>query len=73
MARPDKSSKVRKYWNWYHHNVGRLLFIFAVANIFYGIHLGEKGNGWKVGYGIVLALLVVLTIALEIRMFKRKN
>ncbi|KAJ3675386.1 hypothetical protein LUZ60_004428 [Juncus effusus] len=28
LAWPDKTSKVRKYWNWYHHNIGRLAITY---------------------------------------------
>ncbi|CAB4291077.1 unnamed protein product [Prunus armeniaca] len=51
LVRPEKESKTRKYWNWYHQGVGRILIIFAIANVFYGIHLGEKGKAWNAGYG----------------------
>ncbi|XP_058199786.1 cytochrome b561 and DOMON domain-containing protein At3g07570-like [Rhododendron vialii] len=72
LARPDKASKHRKYWNWYHHNAGRLLILFAVGNVFYGIHLGLAGRGWDVGYGIVLVGLFIIAVVLEIRMWMRK-
>ncbi|KDP45178.1 hypothetical protein JCGZ_15043 [Jatropha curcas] len=72
LARPDKSSKVRKYWNWYHHSVGRLLMVFAIANVFYGIHLGEAGTSWNAGYGIALAILFLISVILEFRVWKRK-
>ncbi|XP_059433802.1 cytochrome b561 and DOMON domain-containing protein At3g07570 [Corylus avellana] len=72
LARPNKMSKFRKYWNWYHQNVGRILVIFTIANIFYGIHLGENGHGWSVGYGVVLGILFIITVVLEIRIWIRK-
>ncbi|XP_030553283.1 cytochrome b561 and DOMON domain-containing protein At3g07570 [Rhodamnia argentea] len=71
LARPEKGSKVREYWNLYHHNMGRILIIFAIANVFYGIHLGEKGKQWNVGYGITIALLLVVLIVLEIQKFRK--
>ncbi|KAJ0054231.1 hypothetical protein Pint_03157 [Pistacia integerrima] len=71
LARPDKTSKVRKYWNWYHHNVGRIMIIFAIANIFYGIHLGEKGKSWNAGYGVIITILFLIAVVLEIRLWKR--
>ncbi|KAF8014746.1 hypothetical protein BT93_H0521 [Corymbia citriodora subsp. variegata] len=71
LARPGKGSKLRGYWNLYHQNVGRVLIIFAIANVFYGIHLGEKGNKWNVGYGITIALLFVILIVLEIQKFRK--
>ncbi|KAJ8748173.1 hypothetical protein K2173_000581 [Erythroxylum novogranatense] len=72
LARPNVSSKVRRYWNWYHHSGGRVLIIFAVANVFYGIHLGGEGRSWNVGYAVVLALLFVVSVVLGVRMWKRK-
>lgn len=72
LARPDKESKARKYWNWYHQGVGRLLIILAVANVFYGIHLGKEGTGWNAGYGVVLAILVAIAVILELKLWFRK-
>ncbi|KAK9903634.1 hypothetical protein M0R45_001113 [Rubus argutus] len=72
LARPQKESKARKYWNWYHQSVGRLLIILAVANVFYGIHLGKEGTGWNAGYGVVLAILIVIAVILELKLWFRK-
>lgn len=72
LARPDKESNIRKYWNWYHHNMGRILIIIVVANIFYGIHLGEKGNGWTVGYAVVIGIMFLIAVLLELKMWFRK-
>ncbi|XP_009147056.1 cytochrome b561 and DOMON domain-containing protein At3g07570 [Brassica rapa] len=72
LARPDKDSKYRKYWNWYHHNVGRVMIILAISNIFYGIHLADAGSSWNGGYGFVVAVLVLAAIGLEVRKFKNK-
>ncbi|KAJ6723910.1 hypothetical protein OIU74_008298 [Salix koriyanagi] len=72
LARPGKSSKVRKYWNWYHHSAGGILIVLAAANVFYGIHLARKGREWNVGYGVVLAILFVIAVLLEVRLWVRK-
>ncbi|OVA08760.1 Cytochrome b561 [Macleaya cordata] len=72
LARPNKESKVRKYWNWYHYTVGRLLIVLAIANVFYGIKVGKEKKGWNAGYGVTLALLVLTAIGLEVRMWMRK-
>lgn len=72
LARPDKESKVRKYWNWYHHTMGRVLIIFVVANIFYGIHLGEKGKGWTASYAVVIGILFLTAVFLELKIWFRK-
>ncbi|KAJ1429534.1 DOMON domain [Sesbania bispinosa] len=71
LARPKKNSKGRKYWNLYHHNIGRILIIVAIANIFYGIRLGKEGSGWTVGYGIVLAVLLSIAVFFEIGLWNR--
>ncbi|KAG7630430.1 Cytochrome b561/ferric reductase transmembrane [Arabidopsis suecica] len=72
LARPDKQSKYRKYWNWYHHNIGRLLIILAISNIFYGIHLAKAGTSWNGGYGFAVAVLALTAIGLEVRKFLKK-
>ncbi|CAH8291100.1 unnamed protein product [Eruca vesicaria subsp. sativa] len=72
LARPDKDSKYRKYWNWYHHNIGRVMIILAISNIFYGIHLAEAGSSWNGGYGFVVAALALAAIGLEVKKFKNK-
>lgn len=72
LARPNKDSKFRKYWNWYHQNVGRILIILAIVNIFYGINLTGTGHGWTAGYGVLLAVLFIITFVLEIRFWIRR-
>ncbi|OAY82332.1 Cytochrome b561 and DOMON domain-containing protein [Ananas comosus] len=71
FVRPDKDSKIRKYWNWYHHWVGRLTLFLAAVNIVLGIHVGGAGMSWKVGYGINLAFLLVAVIVLEVLLWTR--
>lgn len=71
--RPEKESNIRKYWNYYHHNVGRLMVILAFSNTFYGLHLGGEGSSWFAGYGITVAILIAVAIVLEIRMRKMKS
>ncbi|XP_042516057.1 cytochrome b561 and DOMON domain-containing protein At3g07570 [Macadamia integrifolia] len=72
LVRPHTTSKVRKYWNWYHYSIGRILVAFAIGNIFYGIHLGNEGSSWNAGYGIILAILLLFAIALEAKIWMRK-
>ncbi|KAL7589395.1 hypothetical protein Lser_V15G39266 [Lactuca serriola] len=68
LIRPSKDSKVRKYWNWYHHNVGRLLILFAIFNVFYGIYLAHAGSEWNVTYGVFLGIIVTIALSLELRL-----
>ncbi|KAJ0244337.1 Cytochrome b561 and DOMON domain-containing protein [Hirschfeldia incana] len=69
LGQPDKESKYRKYWNWYHHNIGRVMIILTIFNIFYGIHLGKAGTSWSVGYGSAVGVLALVAIVLEVRNF----
>lgn len=71
LARPDKMHKFRKYWNWYHYSVGRVLLVFAIANVFYGIHLGGEGKGWTVGYAVVLCILFITSTFCEYKLWVR--
>lgn len=70
--RPHKDAKIRKYWNWYHHWVGRLLLFLAAVNIVLGIQIGGAGNIWKVGYGVVLSVILV-TVAVLSQMVQMKG
>ncbi|BAD73755.1 membrane protein-like [Oryza sativa Japonica Group] len=71
FLRPHKDSKYRKYWNWYHHWVGRLALFFAAINIVLGIKVGAAGNSWKIGYGFNLAILLITIITLEVLLWTR--
>ncbi|CAN4093766.1 unnamed protein product [Withania somnifera] len=72
LARPGKESKLRKYWNWYHHTLGRVLILLAAGNIFYGIHLGDAGTAWNVGFAVTLLVFFITAVILEIRMWMTK-
>ncbi|KAK1436992.1 hypothetical protein QVD17_02776 [Tagetes erecta] len=72
LARPSIDAKARKYWNWYHHNIGRLMILFAIVNIFYGIHLAKAGRSWNGGYGFILGLFVTIVVILEFRKLQKK-
>ncbi|XP_073133536.1 cytochrome b561 and DOMON domain-containing protein At3g07570-like [Henckelia pumila] len=69
--RPNRASKVRKYWNWYHSNVGRLLIVLAIVNVFYGINLGKGGSEWNQGFAIVIVILFTISLILELRMWTK--
>lgn len=71
FLRPDKDSKNRRYWNWYHHWVGRSALLLAVVNISVGIKVGGASNSWKVGYGSNLAILLIITFILEVLLHTR--
>ncbi|CAN6566024.1 unnamed protein product [Malus baccata var. baccata] len=67
FLRPNKdANNIRKYWNWYHHWLGRSAVFFAAVNIVLGIKIGGEGNDWKVGYGFLLGVILVSVIVLEV-------
>ncbi|XP_058100423.1 cytochrome b561 and DOMON domain-containing protein At3g61750-like [Magnolia sinica] len=71
FLRPEKDSKVRRYWNWYHHWVGRIALFLAAVNIVLGIQVGGAGNGWKGGYGFCLAVIIITVSVLEVMLCLR--
>uniref|UniRef100_A0A0D9V8X6 Cytochrome b561 and DOMON domain-containing protein n=1 Tax=Leersia perrieri TaxID=77586 RepID=A0A0D9V8X6_9ORYZ len=72
LARPAKESKVRRYWNWYHHYVGRAAVVAAAANVFVGLHVArEDGNAARVAYGAFLAVVALVAVFLEVRLWRR--
>ncbi|XP_078432456.1 uncharacterized protein LOC144704091 [Wolffia australiana] len=73
LLRPGKEAKLRKFWNWYHHNVGRIAIGFAIGNIFYGLTLAGEEKSWYIGYGVFLGLWVLVTVLLELRSCTRRN
>ncbi|KAL3536707.1 hypothetical protein ACH5RR_000073 [Cinchona calisaya] len=65
FARPSNDSKNRKYWNWYHSWSGRISIFLAAINIVLGIHIGNAGQEWRVGYGILVGVILIACIVLE--------
>ncbi|KAL6978102.1 hypothetical protein U1Q18_046428 [Sarracenia purpurea var. burkii] len=66
FVRPDKDGKIRRYWNWYHHWLGRIALLFGNVNIVLGIRIGGAGNEWKAGYGFLLGTVLIAAIVLEV-------
>ncbi|PIA34703.1 hypothetical protein AQUCO_03700172v1 [Aquilegia coerulea] len=72
-VRPDKENKMRKYWNWYHHWVGRVSLFVAATNIISGIRLQGLHSSWQISYGIILSVTVIFVIILEVLLQMRRN
>ncbi|XP_042505780.1 cytochrome b561 and DOMON domain-containing protein At3g61750 [Macadamia integrifolia] len=66
FIRPDKDSKFRKFWNWYHQWFGRFALFFGVLNIALGIQNGGAGSFWVAGYWVLVAVLLITVIILEV-------
>ncbi|KAJ0977141.1 hypothetical protein J5N97_012615 [Dioscorea zingiberensis] len=73
LVRPEKTSKVRRYWNWYHWYVGRAAIVCAMVNIFHGLSLAHEANSFTIGYGIFLGFLALVSFVMEIRMWINNN
>uniref|UniRef100_A0A803QMQ9 Cytochrome b561 and DOMON domain-containing protein n=1 Tax=Cannabis sativa TaxID=3483 RepID=A0A803QMQ9_CANSA len=73
FLRPNKEAKIRRYWNWYHHSMGRLALLFGALNIVLGMQIGGAGNDWKIGYGFVLGIVLLSVIVLETLKWIKKS
>jgi hypothetical protein len=71
--RPKVDAKVRKYWNWYHHWVGRLALFLAVINIFLGLNMSHAERDFKVGYISILSIELAAFVILELLLWLRWN
>ena len=65
LARPAKETKARRYWNWYHHSVGRAAVVLGVANVFYGLSLANERQEWSYVYGVFIGVFAVVCLVLE--------
>ncbi|OAY77904.1 Cytochrome b561 and DOMON domain-containing protein [Ananas comosus] len=68
LIRPGKASKVRRYWNWYHHYVGRAAVACAIANVFVGLSLAHESSSWSVFYGIFIGVWAFACVVLEVKL-----
>ncbi|BDA43017.1 probable cytochrome b561 and DOMON domain-containing protein At3g61 at C-terminar half [Coccomyxa sp. Obi] len=60
VACPKQDTKLRRLWNHYHHNVGRLAVLAAFANAIIGFHIGDLDWGWYLGMCLIWVLIWVL-------------
>ncbi|KAL1809462.1 hypothetical protein DCAR_0729004 [Daucus carota subsp. sativus] len=72
FLRPDKDSKNRRIWNLYHQWFGRIALFFGALNIVLGIQYANAGNEWRLGYGFLLAIILLTCIVLEALLKLRK-
>ncbi|XP_027335955.1 cytochrome b561 and DOMON domain-containing protein At3g61750-like [Abrus precatorius] len=73
FLRPNKDSKMRKIWNWYHSWFGRLALLFAAINIVLGMQAAGAGSDWKIGYGFLVGTVVVTAIVLEVLAYLKRS
>ncbi|KAI3929337.1 hypothetical protein MKX01_006573 [Papaver californicum] len=65
VKRPSLDSKMRWYWNCYHALVGKTALFLGALNIIIGLEIGGSSIPWEVGYGVLLAVILVTVIILE--------
>lgn len=73
FLRPNKDSKIRMYWSWYHIWFGRLTLFFGAVNIVLGIQVGAAGSEWKIGYGFLVGTIMASVIVLEVLLRMRSS
>ncbi|KAI9073214.1 hypothetical protein K1719_044823 [Acacia pycnantha] len=73
FLRPDKDSKIRMYWNWYHGWFGRLALFFAALNIVLGMKAAGAGSDWRIGYGFLLSIIIVAVIVFEVLAYLKRR
>eukprot|EP00250_Pteridium_aquilinum_P008314 c17844_g1_i1 orf=142-1308(+) len=64
-ARPNKDSKLRNLWSWYHFIVGRFVLLLAAVNIVIGLKIADAGRSWKAGYAFLLVITLLAFVILE--------
>lgn len=64
-GRPNKDSKARVVWNWYHFIVGRVVLLLAAVNIIVGLNLAGAGRSWRAGYALILVITLLAFMILE--------
>ncbi|KAL8541029.1 hypothetical protein ACS0TY_002353 [Phlomoides rotata] len=65
FTRPSTDSKYRRYWNWYHKWLGGICLFFGAVNIVLGINIAGAGEAWNIGYGFLLASILVIVVVFE--------
>ena len=60
IARPPKTSMVRRVWNLTHWTVGRAVLALAIANIFIGFYLSNVAHKHIIAQAVVLGGLFII-------------
>ena len=60
IARPPKTSMIRRAWNLTHWTVGRAVLALAIANIFIGFYLSNVAHKHIIAQAIVLGGLFII-------------
>lgn len=66
LVRPDKDSKYRPFFNWFHFLAGCSTLILSMFNIYKGFDLLHAANFWKLAYSGIILTLLLLALLLEI-------
>ncbi|KAH8480151.1 hypothetical protein H0E87_030405 [Populus deltoides] len=63
LVRPDKDSKYRPFFNWFHFLAGCSTLILSIFNIYKGFDILHAARFWRLTYsGMILTLLLVMLL-----------
>jgi hypothetical protein len=66
LVRPDKDSKYRPFFNWFHLLAGCSTLILGIFNIYKGFDILHAARFWRLAYSGVILTLLLATLLLEI-------
>ncbi|KAG6791147.1 hypothetical protein POTOM_000259 [Populus tomentosa] len=66
LVRPDKDSKYRPFFNWFHLLAGCSTLILGIPNIYKGFDILHAAKFWRLAYSGVILTLLLATLLLEI-------
>jgi hypothetical protein len=66
LVRPDKDSKYRPFFNWFHLLAGCSTLILGIFNIYKGFDILHAAKFWRLAYSGVILTLLLATLLLEI-------
>jgi hypothetical protein len=66
LVRPDKDSKYRPFFNWFHFLAGCSTLILSIFNIYKGFDILHAARFWRLTYSGTILTLLLVTLLLEI-------
>ncbi|KAG5227743.1 cytochrome b561 and DOMON domain-containing protein [Salix suchowensis] len=66
LVRPDKDSKYRPFFNWFHFLAGCSTLILGIFNIYKGFDILHAAKFWRLAYSGIILTLLLATLLLEI-------
>ena len=60
--RPKAFSHLRRYWNVAHWNLGRVVLVMGIVNLYIGMHAYGVSAGYYIALSVVLAFFLVVAV-----------